>query len=113
MRALGLNPSESDLKDMTAAVDTSADKTIDFQAFLGLMAKQTRNEDTEAEILESFKVFDKNDTGDISVQELRHVLMTFGEKLTEAEVDDMIKEANIDKNGQIQYVDFVRMMLSK
>jgi len=77
------------------------------------MARQMKNEDTEDVILECFKVFDKNDTGDISVQELRHVLMTFGEKLTEEEVDEMIQEANIDKNGQIQYVQFVRMMLAK
>ena len=39
----------------------------------------------------------------ISAAELRHVMTNLGEKLTEEEVDEMIREADIDGDGQVNY----------
>ena len=36
-----------------------------------------------------------------------------GEKLTDEEVDEMIREADIDGDGQVNYEEFVTMMTSK
>ena len=44
---------------------------------------------------------------------LRHVMTNLGEKLTEEEVDEMIREADMDGDGQVNYEEFVRMMLAK
>jgi len=61
-----------------------------------------------------FKVFDKYGNGFISAAELRDGLMTnLGEKVTDEEVDEMIREADIDGDGQINYEDFVKMMMAK
>lgn len=49
------------------------------------------------------RVFDKNNDGLISSNELRHVMTSLGERLTEEEVDDMIKEADLDGDGQVNY----------
>ncbi|EEC09793.1 calmodulin, putative, partial [Ixodes scapularis] len=68
---------------------------------------------TEEEILEAFKVFDRNGDGFVSTAELRHVMTTLGEKLTHEEVDEMIREADRDGDGQINYDEFVAMMTSK
>ena len=57
--------------------------------------------DTEAEIKEAFRVFGKDGNGFISAAELRHVMTNLGEKLTDAEVDEMIKEADVDGDGQV------------
>jgi len=48
-------------------------------------------------------VFDKNNDGLISSKELRHVMTNLGEKLSEEEVDDMIKEADLDGDGMVNY----------
>jgi calmodulin len=59
--------------------------------------------DTEEELREAFKVFDKDGSGYISARELSHVMANLGEKLTEEEVDEMIKEADTNGDGQICY----------
>jgi calmodulin len=58
------------------------------------------------ELMQSFflgRVFDKNNDGLISSNELRHVMTSLGERLSEEEVDDMIKEADLDGDGQVNY----------
>lgn len=49
------------------------------------------------------QVFDKDGNGFISAAELRHVMTNLGEKLTDEEVDEMIREADIDGDGQVNY----------
>merc|ERR1712096_340556 len=51
--------------------------------------------DSEEEIREAFRVFDKDGNGFISAAELRHVMTNLGEKLTDEEVDEMIREADV------------------
>jgi len=59
------------------------------------------------------QVFDKDQRGWIEAKELRHVLTNIGEKLSGNEMDDMIKEADPDNDGKIQYEEFVRLLLAR
>jgi len=112
LRSLGQNPSEADLQDMLNEVDTDGNGTIDFHEFLTMMARKIKDTDSEEEIKEAFKVFDKDGNGFISAAELSHVMTHLGETLTDDEVAEMIREADIDGDGQINYDEFVKMMMS-
>lgn len=96
-----------------------------------MMAKKMKDTDSEEEIREAFRVFDKvsvclplseeslvsnadtvcrprrfvgqDGNGFISAAELRHVMTNLGEKLTDEEVDEMIREADMDGDGQVNY----------
>ena len=68
-----------------------------------MMSKSANDEEKEEEIREAFRVFDKDDNGYISAAELKHVMTNLGEKLTDDEVNDMIKEGDIDGDGQVNY----------
>jgi len=113
MRSLGQNPTEAELQDMISEVDADGNGTIDFAEFLNLMARKMKDTDSEEELKEAFRVFDKDQNGFISAAELRHVMTNLGEKLTDDEVDEMIREADVDGDGQINYQEFVKMMMAK
>ena len=127
MRSLGQNPSESELQDMINEVDSDNNGTIDFPGmwyitkrlavssvltvllhteFLTMMARKMKDTDSEEEIREAFKVFDRDNNGFISAAELRHVMTSIGEKLTDDEVDEMIREADQDGDGRIDCTAF-------
>ncbi|KHN10087.1 Calmodulin-like protein 11 [Glycine soja] len=113
IRSLDQNPTEEELQDMINEVDTDGNGTIEFVEFLNLMAKKMKETDAEEDLKEAFKVFDKDQNGYISASEgyLRHVMINLGEKLTDEEVEQMIKEADLDGDGQVDYDEFVKMMM--
>ncbi len=63
--------------------------------------------------LSNTRIISTDGNGFISAAELRHIMTNLGEKLTDEEVDEMIREADIDGDGQINYEEFVKMMMSK
>ena len=72
-----------------------------------------KDTDSEEEIREAFRVFDKDGNGFISPAELRYVMTKMGQELTDEEVDQMIQEADLDGDGQVNYREFVKMMTAK
>ena len=110
--ALGQNPTEAELQDMINQVDADGNGTIDFPEFITMMSRKMKDTDSEEELMEAFKVFDKDGNGFISASELRHVMTNLGEKLSDEEVDEMIREADLDGDGQINHKEFVKMMMS-
>jgi calmodulin len=112
MRSLGQNPSEAELQDMVNQVDLDGNGTIEFDEFLYMMSRQMRDGDTEEDIKAAFRVFDKDGDGKITTAELTHIMKNLGEPLTQEEVDEMIAQADTNKDGIIDYGEFVHLMLS-
>ncbi|KAI8072601.1 calmodulin [Gongronella butleri] len=111
MKSLQMNPSEAELQDMINEADADGNGTMDFNEFLTLMAKKQRDTDAAQELLQAFKVFDKDGNNYISRDELRQVMDSVGERLSQAQLDEMIQEADIDGDGRINYEEFVKMMV--
>ena len=65
----------------------------------GMMKSQTRL----AAAVSNKAPRSQDGNGYISAAELRHVMTNLGEKLTDEEVDEMIREADIDGDGQVNY----------
>ncbi|KAL6847077.1 hypothetical protein ACP4OV_022930 [Aristida adscensionis] len=116
----GQRPGAEELREMIRDADADGNGTIDFAEFLALMARKTARDgggaaagdgEAEEELREAFKVFDKDQNGFISAAELRHVMISLGEKLTDEEVAQMIREADLDGDGQVNFDEFVRMMM--
>ena len=112
MCSLGRNPTEAELQDMIEEFYDGSG-TIDFPEFLTIMTRKIGDADSEEEIKEAFKVFDKDGNGFISSAELRHVMVHLGGKLADTKVEEMIREADGYGDGQINYEEYIKMMLSK
>ncbi len=113
MKSLGQNPTEQELREIISEVDLDGNGYIDFNEFVMIMHKRSKESDPEEDVISAFRVFDKEGNGTISTKELRHIMTTIGDKLTDEEVNQMIEEADIDGDGVINYEEFVRMMMAK
>ena len=59
-------------------------------------------------------MFDKDGDGHVSANEIRSVMAgVYGEPLTEPEIEEVIKLADVDGDGQIDYKEFVRLVLNQ
>jgi calmodulin len=113
MKALGANPTQSELQEMLNEVDTDGSGKIEFKEFLELFSKKLKETETEDDLKEAFKMFDKDGNGKITAMELKSALETFGETITDEEAIKLINDADIDGDGSINYHEFVGIMMSK
>ncbi|XP_068154659.1 myosin-2 essential light chain isoform X3 [Drosophila tropicalis] len=111
LRALGQNPTESDVKKCTHQL--KSDERISFEVFLPIYQaiSKARSGDTADDFIEGLRHFDKDASGYISSAELRHLLTTLGEKLTDEEVEQLLANME-DQQGNINYEEFVHMVMS-
>ena len=86
---------------------------ITFPYFLNLMAAKMQDQDAEQQLLNAFNAFDKDHTGKIVTENFRAVINNLGEKLTENEIKEILNEADGDGDGYLDYLEFVKMMVSK
>ena len=77
------------------------------------MAKIMNDDETEELLIEAFKVFDKDGNGFITSHELRNIMIHLEEDLTPEEIEEMVREADINNDGTIDLDEFVKMMSSE
>ena len=112
MFSMGQNPTDDEINEMMREVDLNQDGKIDFDEFMILMTKSSPETQAEEEVINAFRVFDKEGNGLIASSELKHIMMTIGDKMSQEEAEEMVNEADIDEDGMINYEEFVRMMMA-
>ena len=78
MRSMGQNPTEDELLALVMEVDVNGDGTIDFDEFLGMMKQKANEADQESDLMDAFKIFDRDKDGFIDMKELKSVSMRIG-----------------------------------
>ncbi|KAI8119915.1 Centrin-1 [Lucilia cuprina] len=110
IRALGFEPKKEEIKRMIAEIDKDGTGRISYNDFLHLMTMKMAEKDTKEEILKAFRLFDDDDTGKISFKNLKRVARELGETLTDEELREMIDEADLDNDGEVNQDEFLRIM---
>lgn len=62
------------------------------------------------EIKKAFQLFDDDNTGKISVRNLKRVAKELGEDIDEEELQAMIDEFDLDNDGEINEQEFISIM---
>ncbi len=70
------------------------------------------NEKDENIILKAFQHFDSDNSGKINVEEIKHVLTFLGDIMSEEEVNKFFKTVEIDKNGYLDYREFIHFWMN-
>lgn len=114
LRALGQNPSETELQTMIDEIDQDGSGSIDFEEFLIMVTKRLQDVDCEVELLAAFEEFDQSRSGLIPIETLRSVLSHFGECITVHEVDEMVQDFHaLDfETRMVDYHKIVKGMMS-
>lgn len=112
MRSLGQKPTLQEVEAMVKEIDADGNGEIDFPEFLTMMLRKMNEGNPEAELREVFSTFDKSGEGVITRDELRAAMSLVGEKLTNDEVDDIIRLADVSGDGAIDYDEFIRFILN-
>jgi calmodulin len=72
----------------------------------------TKPKMTEDEVRAQFKALDKDGNGVISAQEIREVLTALGDRLSDEDVNEIIRDVDTDGDGQVNFEEFLAHMMS-
>ncbi|KAI0239264.1 Myosin essential light chain, striated adductor muscle [Lamellibrachia satsuma] len=115
LRCTGLNPT-NELVLKNGGCSKFGEKQYKFEEILPIYKAVSDETDTGtyADFMEAFKTFDREGQGFISSAEMRMVLVGLGERLTDEEVDTIIKLTGLeeDLDGNVKYEDFIKRVLA-
>ncbi|XP_016949598.1 calcium-binding protein 4 isoform X1 [Drosophila biarmipes] len=118
MRSLGQFARVEELQEMLQEIDVDGDGNVSFEEFVDILSNMTYEDKSglsiadqeERELRDAFRVFDKHNRGYITASDLRAVLQCLGEDLDEEDIEDMIKEVDVDGDGRIDFYEFVHAL---
>lgn len=123
MQALRIESSAQEITGMIESVDADGNGTVDFNEFLRMMSQSrsyrrqnseaTRKRSEEEEMRQAFRIFDIDGNGYIDAKELKITMCNLGEDLTDRDVKRMMKSADKNGDGRIDYEEFIKMMYNK
>merc|ERR1712048_1480603 len=95
-------------------IDQDGDGEIDLDEFMVMMKRKERRVNRgpagsasyDAELKEAFKVFDKNNDGSITKEELAETMKALGEDLSVDDIKFMMDEVDINNDGTIDFQEF-------
>ena len=113
MRILGAAPSKIELDNLIYNLESNNNNLISFDNFLILLKNKLENQDSEEDIINEFRKLDKNGNGKITESDLRNLMSKYENPLSNEEIEEIIQEANVDSNGEIDYVNFTKILLGE
>lgn len=87
--------------DETERSINSQKKVINFDQFMQMMTTNSSHTDIDEELLEAFKVFDKDGNGVISVSEMKDALKNLDENISNSEINMILELLDTNKDGEI------------
>lgn len=112
LRASGRLPSEIEISELQNSLPSKT--FFSFADLLSILSKLPPIDPVtlRSALLDAFRVFDQQGSGEIGAQELSHIMTSLGEKLTEEEALEMIKLADPNGTGIVKYENFVDKLVS-
>mmetsp|Transcript_10092 Transcript_10092/g.15091 ORF Transcript_10092/g.15091 Transcript_10092/m.15091 type:complete len:151 (+) Transcript_10092:40-492(+) len=110
LRALKLNPLEKEISQFKTEFDPSGSGVLSEEQLKTIYFRKKKDPDTYEELIQAFRLLDKEGEGLISTQEFRYYMVRMGEQMPEDEVDDLVKQAD-NASGKVDIEKFAKYLL--
>ncbi|CAJ1971650.1 unnamed protein product [Sphenostylis stenocarpa] len=107
LRRYGSTLKDIEIRDLMEAADVDKSGTIDYGEFIAATVHLNKLE-REEHLIAAFRYFDKDGSGYITVDELQQACAEHN--MTDAFLEDIIREVDQDNDGRIDYGEFAAMM---
>ncbi len=99
------NNSNLNIEEIFKSIDTDGSGVINYTEFLAASIDQNVYL-KEERLYEAFKMFDKDDSGKISIDEVKQIM----KEDDDAKIQEIIKKYDLNNDGEIDYAEFLNMM---
>ncbi|KAJ8705502.1 hypothetical protein PYW08_012548 [Mythimna loreyi] len=110
IKALGYEPTKEELQKMVNAVDKGNTGRLSFENFETAIMRKIMSLDSDGDIMKSFRLFDMDDRGYISFENLKKVSQILEINLTDEQIDEMIDDADKNFDAVVSSDEFMRMI---
>lgn len=115
MRTMGYMPTEMELLEIVQQIKMRMGGLMDFEDFVELMGPRMMGETADMlglkELQSAFVQFDLDGDGNINQDEMKEAVKSLlGEKLKKGELEEILKELDINADGKIDFEEFVMML---
>jgi len=111
--ALGSDASDAELEDMMNLADVNHSGTIDFWEFSTLMCYKMNESDPGKALHLAFEVFDEDRSGSISSKEIKKLMRSLGEPVSDSSINAFMAKADMDGSGDVNYEEFANVVLAQ
>ena len=113
VRALNLNPTETEINEMKAKVDKNNTGMFGLQILEEVVQARGRDKETLQDLIDALKVFDSDHDGKISVKDFKNAMSNMGEKMSDEEIGEIVDDSDLVNNEFILIDDFARMIMNR
>merc|ERR1711865_63933 len=104
---MGMKIRDEELGYMMEELDKNGDGAIDLEEFLSAMRSKYKDFDLEENVKNAFDVFDTDDSGSLSFEEMADVLMNMGQDMSHEKIRNIMELADVDGDGEIDIDEFM------
>ncbi len=113
MASLGHEAKNQTIYQMISNLELDGHTELDFKEFLDLMTARMSEKDSKEDIKKVFRLFDEDNTGYITTNNLKRIAKDLGENMDDTEIREMIERADSDGDGRVTFEDFYSIMTKK
>jgi Ca2+-binding EF-hand superfamily protein len=108
---VGYNPLPDEVEDMEEDIGAA---TFDFESLLYLLYRHAREADPTGELIEAFKVFDKDGSKRLKITTVRQILHSLKQPFTEDQINELLSdlETSDPKTDTLEYEELVKKMIN-
>ena len=112
IRILGGAPSQEEMNEIIIGLNNKVrGGMVDFKKFLNILQNQLDTQDSENDLIQEFSKLDSEGKGKIKESDLRRLMSDYENALTNEEIEEIMLDADIDEDGYVDYVKFVKILI--